>query len=75
MLGCLIICVDGRSRKTSTRDSRNRKKQTNRRRAKITHRSPPGSGPDEDEDSDYDDLPSGYHQVSIQVFFFIPKFF
>lgn len=33
----------------------------------MTHRSPPGSGPDEEDDSDYDDLPSGYHQVSIQV--------
>lgn len=51
----------------SSRESRNRKKSTTRKRGKKTHRSPPGSGPDDEEDSDYDELPSGYHQVSIQV--------
>lgn len=66
------ICffIDNRHRKTSTRDSRNRKKAPTRRRVKITHRSPPGSDPDDD-DSDYDELPSGYHQVSIQVMVYI----
>lgn len=58
---------NGRRRRTSS--SRNRKKVPARRRGKMNHRSPPGSGPDDDEDSDYDELPSGYHQISIQVKF------
>lgn len=55
-----------RVRRTSVRDTRKRKTTPNRRRQEVHNRKSPVSSPDEDEDSD-DDLPSGYHQISIQL--------
>lgn len=58
--------VGRRTRRTSARDSRARKKMSGRRREQyISRRSPTASSPEEE--SEDEDLPSGYHQISIQV--------
>ncbi|KAK5641442.1 hypothetical protein RI129_009989 [Pyrocoelia pectoralis] len=55
------------SRRISNRDSASRKKGGGRRRDYMqTRRSPIASSPDEESDDD-DDVPSGYHQISIQL--------
>ncbi|KAJ8916109.1 hypothetical protein NQ315_004476 [Exocentrus adspersus] len=57
-----------RARKNSTRESRPRRKSLNRKRAEAyKNRKSPTSSPEEDEDSDEQGLPSGYHQISIQL--------
>ncbi|KAB0793293.1 hypothetical protein PPYR_12913 [Photinus pyralis] len=56
-----------RSRRISNRESAGRKKLGGRRRDHAqTRRSPITSSPDE-ESEDEDDIPSGYHQISIQL--------
>lgn len=54
-----------RTRRTSGRDTRVRKKMGGRRREHVSHRSPTASSPEEE--SEDEDLPSGYHQISIQL--------
>ncbi|KAJ8926524.1 hypothetical protein NQ314_021126 [Rhamnusium bicolor] len=58
-----------RNIKNSNRESRSRKKSSNRRRAEAyrSRKSPTSSPDEEEEESDDDDLPSGYHQISIQL--------
>lgn len=55
-----------RSRKSSSKDVR-RRKSGNKWRENQQNRRSPGSSPDEDASSDDNDLPTGYHQVSIKL--------
>lgn len=55
-----------RARKASGRDSRKRKSGPRKNDSAASRRSP-GSSPDELGSSEEEDLPSAYHQVSIQV--------
>nr|CAI5834185.1 unnamed protein product [Callosobruchus analis] len=57
-----------RGRKTSGREGRPKRKTTSRRRTEMYKgRKSPSSSPDEDEGSDEENVPSGYHQISIQL--------
>ncbi|VEN56541.1 unnamed protein product, partial [Callosobruchus maculatus] len=57
-----------RGRKTSGREGRPKRKTTSRRRTEMYKgRKSPSSSPDEDEGSDEENIPSGYHQISIQL--------
>ncbi|CAH1968968.1 unnamed protein product [Acanthoscelides obtectus] len=57
-----------RGRKSSNREGRPKRKTTSRRRTEMYKgRKSPSSSPEEDEGSDEENLPSGYHQISIQL--------
>lgn len=54
--------------KKGTKQAKTSKKINSRRRVEaVRNRKSPTSSQDEDEDSDDDNLPSSYHQISIQV--------
>lgn len=59
---CIRTFVEASLHGTSLRRTRSRKKSSDRHRTRKS----PASSPDED-DSDDDDIPSGYHQISIQL--------
>lgn len=54
--------------KKNAKQVKTSKKNSSRRRAEaVRNRKSPTSSQDEDDDSEDDNLPSSYHQISIQV--------
>lgn len=60
--------------KKNAKQVKTSKKNNSRRRAEaVRNRKSPTSSQDEDDDSEDDNLPSSYHQISIQVNLILKK--
>lgn len=58
--------------KKNVKQIKTSKKSNSRRRAEaVRHRKSPTSSQDEEDDSEDENLPSSYHQISIQVHFYL----